>query len=145
MKEEKINMDFIDRTVHIIENYTGPYGVTLLINCLLGLIILPKERDYNNISKKLEFCDLGIRHEIKSWGTVPAKERTAFHVLRCIRNSVAHFQMEMLWEDGEIRALRFHDQAGFVAEFAIDRLKEFVLCLAAFIRGGDRPGESKSR
>lgn len=134
MKKEKIDKDFVTRTVHIIENYDGPYGVTLLVNCLLGLIILPRERYCENISQKVEFDDLGITNEIKSWGNVPGKERTAFQAIRCIRNAVAHFRIELLTDDGEIQAIRFHDQSGFVAEFSIDRLKDFVLRLAAFIQ-----------
>jgi len=61
MKEQCLNKDFIRRTLHIIEHYDGPYGVTLLINCLLGLIVLPKEKDFNGINdSKLNFSALGM-------------------------------------------------------------------------------------
>ena len=42
MKAE-FDIEFMHRTKKIIEGYKGQYNVTLLLNCLLGLIVLPSE------------------------------------------------------------------------------------------------------
>ena len=43
-----IEKEFVNQTLHILQNYEGPYGVTLLLNCLLGLIVLPQERYFGH-------------------------------------------------------------------------------------------------
>ena len=137
MEEQAIQRDFVDRTIHIIEHYDGPYGVTLLVNCLLGLIVLPKEKDFNHISDRdhIHFFDLGIReNDIKSWGKIEECERTAARFLRCLRNSVAHLQIESILDDGQIESLRFMDNSGFEAVFSIDTLKSILFRLANHIQ-----------
>lgn len=37
-------IDFINRTRENLEKYSGKYEVTNLINCCLGLIIIPKQK-----------------------------------------------------------------------------------------------------
>src|SRR4030067_3602426 len=78
MDYEIFERDFIVRTLRIVEQYDEcikgheKYEVTLLINCLLGLLILPKERCYVNIPKnKLsDLIDWGLTQEnIISWGS----------------------------------------------------------------------------
>ncbi|HWE72244.1 MAG TPA: HEPN family nuclease [Stellaceae bacterium] len=39
--------DFIERSLRIIEQYNGPYDATLLINCLLGLVLVPSAMCYD--------------------------------------------------------------------------------------------------
>lgn len=134
--EKSIEKDFVERTIHILHNYDGPYGVTLLINCLLGLIVLPKERDYNHISEKngVTFADLGIdTGVVKSWGRICEEERTAARFIRCMRNSIAHIKIESLGKEKEIEFLRFSDESGFEAILGIDELKQMVLHLADYI------------
>jgi len=135
MKEQCLNKDFIRRTLHIIEHYDGPYGVTLLINCLLGLIVLPKEKDFNGINdSKLNFSALGMSEkEIVSWGQIDQAERTVSRFLRCLRNSVAHLQIESISSKGEIESLRFVDDSGFEAVFPLEKLKEILTRLALLV------------
>ena len=130
--EKTIEKAFVQRTLHILQTYDGPYGVTLLVNCLLGLILLPKERDFNHISGRnvLCFSDLGIREgEVQTWGNIVEEERTASRFLRCMRNSVAHIKIESITHNGEIESLRFCDNSGFEAVFSIERLKEMLVKL----------------
>ncbi len=53
--------DFIERSLKLVDQYEDikenfsfneQYNHTLLINCLLGIIILPKEKVVSHISKK---------------------------------------------------------------------------------------------
>lgn len=137
MEKTMIEKDFVLRTLHILENYDGPYGVTLLINCMLGLLVLPKEKDYNNISDRdhIHFSDLGIaKEDIASWGNIAEGDRTAARFIRCLRNSVAHLQIESISEDGEIEGLRFCDHCGFEAVFPINKLKKFLIKLSQQMR-----------
>ncbi|MCR3923485.1 MAG: HEPN family nuclease [Firmicutes bacterium] len=136
MSDNCIGSEFIMRTLHILTNYEGPYGVTLLVNCLLGLIVLPKEKDIHHISHRdhIHFFDLGIEESDISWGNIDESERTAARFLRCLRNSVAHLQLESISEDGEIQSLRFSDHMGFEVVFRIDSLKEMLKKLAKHLQ-----------
>ncbi len=137
MDKRLLEKNFVDNTLHILENYDGPYGVTLLVNCLLGLIVLPEERDFNHINERsgIHFHDLGIRDEdIRSWGNIAEDKRTASRFLRSMRNSVAHIHIDSISEDGEIRSLLFSDNTGFEAVFSVDKLKSIVMKLADYIR-----------
>jgi hypothetical protein len=137
MENKNIEKDFVQRTLHILDHYDGPYGVTLLINCLLGLIVLPRERGYRRISEKnvLHFADLGIREgDIRSWGNISPQEKTAARFLRSMRNAVAHIKIESISREGEIESLRFRDESGFEAVFGIETVKEMVRKLADYIQ-----------
>lgn len=137
MAIERFEKDFVLRTLHILQNYDGPYGVTLLINCMLGLIVLPKERGYNHIAEPdgIRFSDLGLNEDdVKCWGNVSVKEQTAARFIRCIRNSVAHIQIESISKEGEITSLCFNDESGFQAILPIEKIKEMTYRLAEYIR-----------
>jgi hypothetical protein len=137
MENKDIEKDFVQRTLHILDHYDGPYGVTLLINCLLGLIVLPRERGYRRISEKnvLHFAALGIREgDIRSWGNISPQEKTAARFLRSMRNAVAHIKIESISREGEIESLRFRDESGFEAVFGIETVKEMVRKLADYIQ-----------
>ena len=41
--------DFMRRTLSILRTYQGDYDATLLINVLLGLLIVPRERSFDSI------------------------------------------------------------------------------------------------
>jgi hypothetical protein len=68
-----IEKDFAKRTLKIIDQYDrakhpGPenYEVTLLVNCLVGLLILPHERRVEVIP------DLGVE-KLDEWGIDPSR------------------------------------------------------------------------
>jgi hypothetical protein len=132
-EQKNIEKEFVQRTLQIMQEYDGPYGVTLLVNCLLGLIVLPKERDFNHIAERnnLQFTDLGIEDgDIKSWGNISDEEQTVARFLRCMRNSIAHIHIESISEAGEIDSLLFIDKSGFEASLSIEKIKNMVTKLA---------------
>ena len=47
--KQEFELDFMSRTREIIEQYKEPYEATLLINCMLGLLVVPKETLFNDI------------------------------------------------------------------------------------------------
>jgi hypothetical protein len=136
VEQKSIEKEFVDRTLHILENYHGPYGVTLLVNCLLGLIVLPKERDFNHFShdKALRLHDLGVEDgDILTWGTIKEEKRNAARFLRCMRNSIAHIHIESISAEGEIDSLRFVDKSGFEAVLGIEKIRKMVNRFAAYL------------
>jgi hypothetical protein len=133
MAYNRLERDFVIRTLDILHNYKGPYGVTLLINCLLGLIVLPTEKNFEGIleEKGIQLADLGISSsELQSWGKIEEQKRTIMKFVHCLRNSIAHIRVESFDKDGEIKSLCFSDKSGFKAVFSIERMKEIVEKLA---------------
>lgn len=134
---KNIDIDFAKRTLRIIEQYDqakqpGPenFEVTLLVNCLVGLLILPHERRMNQIP------DLAI-DKLDKWGIDPAfignwgvmkqgERKTLKQLVRRLRNSVAHFQIEAEGTDQDIERLKFSDRNGFRATIPIANVKAFL-------------------
>jgi hypothetical protein len=102
------DLEFVQRTQHIINNYKEKYDFTLLLNCTLGLIILPLEV---NRKQKLNFLngnldDIDVIKSIlqndpehifkptkRNLKTNKYEEtsKTLLNFLYKIRNSIAHF------------------------------------------------------
>lgn len=98
-----IESDFINRTIKLIDQYNeliaefdfeDQLNYTLTINCLLGLIVMPKERvvSYipNDLMTEAYIADLGFEHSTIGDGI----NRFRDFILQ-LRNSVAHFQIEI--------------------------------------------------
>jgi len=39
--DNEFTYSFMNRTIRLIDGYDGPWNATLLVNCLLGLLIIP--------------------------------------------------------------------------------------------------------
>ena len=83
MQYENVEYDFIERTIEIIKQYNSncyiappkyeKYDVTLLLNCLIGLLIFPFENKRRNVSKLSEIKffegdEKNINSLDESWG-----------------------------------------------------------------------------
>ncbi|KFD40514.1 hypothetical protein DK28_0204430 [Peptococcaceae bacterium SCADC1_2_3] len=159
MEYETLERDFITRTLKIICQYEKnipkfeQFEVTLLINCLVGLLILPKERFYKKIPNTPinQLKDWGLRadHIIKpgmekrSLKELTIEKLTLKEVVRRMRNSVSHFKLEVRGDGNEITHLVFSDQHivfsdqhklkkkdVFEAVIPVECLKTFVTKLA---------------
>ena len=136
-----IDVDFAERTLKIIEQYDrskqkGPenFEVTLLVNCLVGLLILPHERRTDLIPDVAieELGEWSIDPSfIKSWGYT--KNKTLRQLVRQLRNSVAHFRIEAEGTEKDIERLKFSDKNGFNASIPVGSLRAFVLKFASVI------------
>ena len=141
---QDINVDFAKRTLKIIEQYdqakqpgSENFEVTLLVNCLVGLLILPHERRINVIPDvgidELEIWNIDPSF-ITAWGTMKKGERkTLRQLVRRLRNSVAHFQIQAEGSDQDIERLKFSDRNGFRATIPVAHLKAFVKQFASTI------------
>jgi hypothetical protein len=131
---------FIERSLTLVQEYSGPFDATLLLNCLLGLLVVPKE-------SCLAAIPLDPIAELEKWGIQPSAIKTFGKsngvnddprnlrgLVWRLRNSVAHFRFKPVPERGEVVAFNFRDQSGFEATVPLAELRVFVERLASHIR-----------
>lgn len=134
--EPEFARNFMHRTLVIAQTYEGQFDATLLLNCLLGLLVVPKEALLDKIPKDSldQFLTWGISpSSIKCYGKCdqgyehPPNLR---QLVRRMRNAVAHFRVEPKHNDGLVTAFSFKDNNGFHAELSLTEISDFVQRLA---------------
>lgn len=135
----QLEMDFVDRTLKLIDQYEEyrahlpfkeQYNHTLLINCLLGLIVLPKEKALRYIPKER----IAFVKALKDWGitrsTFHPEIRDTVELFQRLRNAVAHFDIEFVSDTLEylIDRIVFTDSEAemIVATFYSEELPRFI-------------------
>ncbi len=101
---KNLEIDFVQRTLNLISqyenilhkyNYEQQYNYTLLINCLLGLVVLPKEKSLSYLPGDL--LDDKMRKEM---GIVNSTINSDYNTLRklivALRHSVSHFNINVI-------------------------------------------------
>ena len=136
MEYKKIENDFVERTLKLISEYDGEFEVTLLVNCCLGLLVLPKEKHLNSIPDKeipLEGSLWGISREHLSvdCGSCGYKLKD---VIRRLRNGICHFKIKTI-PDGskQIKTLEIRDRGKFKAAFDVSQIKELAESLGQHV------------
>ena len=133
MDYNQIEIDFIDRTIEIMNSYNSKNQVTLLLNCCLGLIVLPKERHFNKIPDK-NIPENGILWGISRKNVTVDCEDCGYNlrsVIRRIRNGLCHFKIESIPDEkNQIDKLVIKDRGKFKVELTINELKELALSFA---------------
>lgn len=132
--------DFVARTKKIIEQYeefeltnNEKYEVTLLVNCFVGLLILPQQHWFNNLPTELiSEGNWGLRNGSISY-LKAGEEKTVKQIVRHLRNSVSHYHFRMFDNSqNQISKIRFEDYAPnngpktFEAVITIDELNRFI-------------------
>ena len=123
---------FMIRTLEIIKEYDGKYDATILVNCLLGLLVVPREKSYERIPNDpiADIYKWGIPIEsIISYGKCScgdAHPKTLRQLVRSLRNSVAHFKLTPINDNGKVAGFLFKDRSGFKAELKLSNLNIFV-------------------
>ena len=131
--------DFIHRTIALIDQYADfiessnvefeqQYNYTLVINCFLGLVVMPKERVVENIP------NVPLSNELRvQLGLVNSKIHNSITTLRCLihqlRNSVAHFNIKVISDDDNFRVdyLQFqHRNNSTVAKIPANEMVTFL-------------------
>lgn len=134
MEMKTFNVDFVQRTKQIINEYCNDsckYEVTLLINCLLGLISLPT---VNTGSDESVF----IQEYIEKLSNLKAINRQSEEgkTFRSLKNALSHMYIEPRNEDGKINKIIFKDKIPgrdcfhTELEFTVESLREFALFVA---------------
>lgn len=133
-KDSAFVKDFVSRTKANLD-YDHPYEITQLINSLVGLLILPKEKYYENIQNNM--VEPQLLHEIQQCITVPQKKKCNLqYIVRRMRNAISHFHIECKADlsTHEVNVIVFSDfdngndssLPNFQIELPIDLVKQFV-------------------
>jgi len=131
MYKRQPEIDFIRRTYEILHGYRGKYNVTLLINCCIGLLILPKEK----WDKNLPIGDINQNE----WGISPndikiATDYKINEVVRHLRNSIAHYRYTFSYDstNKKITEITFKDMQNrathnnFELTISVKNFKKFL-------------------
>jgi hypothetical protein len=90
------NRDFVNRTLAILDNYDKEYEVTLLLNCLCGLVTLPIEIGKNNYTDKMDdFKEKCVKKLDSLCIRKNFYKRPYYNTFTDIRNSIAHFNIKI--------------------------------------------------
>ncbi|WP_147405403.1 HEPN family nuclease [Orbus hercynius] len=130
------NLDFIQRTLDILErNKDEKYNVTLLINCCIGLLVVPKEAFFDNIkTMALSQFNIDTAHL-----TAKNKDKNLQSIVRRMRNGITHFHLDFESRDNEINKITIKDRPSpdrefdFEITFEIKELKDFLLSLTSYL------------
>ncbi len=126
--KEKYDTEFIKRTQTLIKDYqhrNGVYTTTLLLNCLLGLIILPNEFKERK-GRKFNFLNQEIQNIAEIQGIISKKgflfnpttkkkgqyvsdKKSLKNFLKKIRNGTAHQRIEPINENGKWKGIKIED------------------------------------
>ena len=129
--------EFVKRTKSIIEDKLADdflYHVTLLLNCLVGLISLPTEMTEDEDKEFKEICV----NKLKNMNVIIAFKNND-KLFRAIRNSISHMNIELKNKDSYINTIVFKDRECHreykepihtKLEFTVPQLKEFALFIA---------------
>lgn len=131
----KQEFDFVERTKEIFESYKNDtkYDITLLINCCVGLLIVPQQYWYKKLPKE-------IINENK-WGIstkhikfiTKGEYKNVKNVARHLRNSISHYRFSAFAITGDkIDKIKFIDKnkdhkKTFEAEIPVKSLEKFIL------------------
>lgn len=131
---ENFSIDFIKRTLNILEGYMGEYDVTNLINCAVGLIIIPKEQHFNCL-RSINIQTLEEIYGITKPNIRYSNDDSLSNIVRHMRNSIAHGKItQEKVKDNKIKSLRFRDEyrgcPTFEAIFSIEEFKAFSIAVA---------------
>ena len=149
INNEVFDIEFINRTKTIITAYKGTYNITLLLNCLLGLIVLPSEY-YNRRRKTFFSTDIAEIPELFGLldnGTFnPTKrkknqwiddQQTFKNLIKKVRNAVSHQHIKCVGNDGKWESVTFRDVNFFnqnnielEVTWTTKELKKFALFVA---------------
>lgn len=109
--------DFINRTKKIIEQYEknnlpkeDRFEVTLFLNCLVGLLILPQQHWFDNLPPTIISEDeWGINEDHISF-IKPGETKNIKAIATHLRNSVAHYYFKAFDNSSqEISCIKFED------------------------------------
>ena len=130
--KDEFEKKFMNRTLEIVKDYKGNYDATIIINCLLGLLVLPREISFDKISDESieNIKKWGINREsIKNTGrpnNIINDPNTLKSIIYNLRNSVAHFQITPVEQNREVVGFKFKTNIDFLAVLSLQELINFV-------------------
>lgn len=134
MEMKNFNKEFVQRTKEIVTDLCQDdfkYDVTLLLNCLLGLVSLPTERT----ARGVDIFQTDCVKKLKDMGVV-MKSTSDEQTFRTVKNALSHMYIEPCNEGGNIEQIILKDRISRTApvhtelKFSVENLKEFALYVA---------------
>ena len=136
------DIELIRRTKRLLETYNGEFNLTLLMNSLLSLIVLPQQ--HNSRIRKLNFMnqELAVMEDIdyilncNNYYFNPRNYNEDLkNLLNRIRNGIAHQRIETISENGIWRGVIIEDfdrqgNLGLHLELTTAELRRFALFIA---------------
>jgi hypothetical protein len=123
---------FSEHTLKIVKDYHGPFEATILINCLLGLLVVPKE-------SMLEAIPEDPLSDLPKWGISVASIRnhgrptqknprpdTLRGLVTNLRHSVAHFRIAPVPPTKDVHSFEYTNDVGLDALISLAEMRVFV-------------------
>ncbi|MFM8911949.1 MAG: HEPN family nuclease [Flammeovirgaceae bacterium] len=121
IKNEIFDIEFIERTKKVIQEYKGNYNITLLLNCLSGLIVLPSEyykrksriffeKDTSEFKELTGLLDNATFNPTKRKNNIwIADKKSLKNLIKKVRNGVSHQQIECVGNNGKWQSVVLRD------------------------------------
>lgn len=142
-------IQFVERTIDILENYRGPFSFSNLINCSLGLILLPYEKISTADIWEKDIAEIEFLKEVKIKTFTPIKKiksgekifykKTLYTFLRKLRNGIAHQHIVPINKNGKLYQIqifnKYHSYIDLDLIFSEAELKKFALGISKMYLG----------
>lgn len=102
------NLEFIEKTQEA--RYEELYEFTQLINSLLGLLVIPQQRENDRIDNNFVEAET-LEHLRSSIERDDYNRREFKDIIRHMRNAVAHGSVQIVPNDGTITGIIFTDNS----------------------------------
>lgn len=135
-------VEFVKRTIDLINALSDSTNleVTLLINCLYGLIVIPTEKRYPS-GKYRDYKKACINHINKYASCVKPNNNnnsnnSSEQLIKCMKNALSHLHIEIASDLGQIAMVKFGDKGKTdlkyhtELEFTVENLKKYALDIA---------------
>ncbi len=122
---------YMERTLKLMRGYRGRYEATHLINCLLGILIVPSRAMFTGIPEE-------PLSKLRGWGINPASIKryggagngngrgTLRQVVHHLRNAAARCTLRPRHVKGRWAGFEFSDPSGFHAVLSTREMRQFV-------------------
>lgn len=125
MMYTKFNEDYVKRTIENINNYSGKYEVTNIINSCVALLLLPRQSNIKNPVGGYDFSNWKIKRVEPDL------------VIKFLRDTIAHISEENIKfiQDsfGEICQIKFVlNKKGLIQEItvSVEEFKNYIIWFA---------------
>lgn len=134
---EDYERDFVSRTIKnlkIIEESAATrgegYEVTQLVNSLLGLVVMLKEREANQAWQKMSIDDPRVLYLPPPEVHYGSRVKKLGEFIRLVRNGITHFNIDFLDDGLEIIGLKISNfsegRLTHSIQFDVRQLREFA-------------------
>jgi HEPN pEK499 p136 len=129
--------EFMRHTLRILEAYDGEFDATILVNCLLGLLVVPKESFLDAILPEAPLTELpawgikpqSIYHPGKAYPGNP-NPKTLRGLVISLRHAVAHFRIKPIPHKSDVHSFEYRNDRGLHAVISLAEMREFTKKLA---------------